>query len=120
MYFQNFDIDYTARKELLWRVRVLKIIIETFPFHRSLFAGNHLLKDIRFEEFIPMKDLRGRSVKLLERLMETVLTKFPHDRKLISVLKSFAIGLVDCEENEFYMYSMDLKDIKKLIKKSED
>lgn len=120
MHFKNFDIDYTARKELLWRVRILKIVVETFPYHKSLFTGSHLLKDLRFEEFSALKDISERSVKLLERLMEVALSKFPHDHKLISVLKSYAVGLVDCEEHEFYLYAMDLKDVKKLIKKNED
>jgi len=65
MYFQNFDIDYKARKELLWRVRILKAVVEIFPYHKGLFTGNHLLKDIRFEEFPAVKDMAVRSVSLL-------------------------------------------------------
>lgn len=119
MYFQNFDIDFTARKELIWRVRILKVIVEMFPYHRSLFSGNHLLKDVKFEEFAQLKDMIAQSVKLLERLLNVVLTKFPHDHKLVSALKSFAVGLVSCEESEFVLYSMDLKDVKKMIRKNE-
>jgi hypothetical protein len=120
MYFQNFDIDYHARKELIWRLKFLKTVMETFPYHKNLFTGNHVLKDVKFEEFTALKDLNEKSIKLLKRLMDVVLNRFPHDHKLISVLKSYAVGLVDCEESEFHLYAMDFKDVKKLIKKSED
>lgn len=59
-------------------------------------------------------------MKLLERLMRVALHKFPHDHRFLSLIRSYAVGVIECEETQFDMYYLDMKDLRKLEKKSEN
>lgn len=46
MHFDNTDIDYKVRKQLVWKVQFLKNISELFPYHKMLISSEKTLKDV--------------------------------------------------------------------------